>query len=94
MSLALADIFWRRWLREYMSTLQKRHNWNSTSRNLKKDDLVLIVEENAPRGRWLLGRIVRVYEANDGHVRSAAIKTGSSYLQDPCFLQENISLPA
>ena len=80
-----------------MSTLQKRHKWNSTIRDLKKDDLVLIVEENSPRGRWPLGRVVRVYEAKDGHVRSVEIKTGFGYLTRPitslCFLEENISLP-
>ena len=94
----LADIFWRRWLREYMSTLQKHHKWNSTSRDLKKDNLVLIVDENSPRSWWPLGRVVWVYEAKDGHVRSVEFKTGSGYLTRPitslCFLEENISLPA
>lgn len=48
----LADVFWGRWLREYLPTLQKRHKWFSDCRDLKEDNLVLIVDENIPRGQW------------------------------------------
>ena len=44
----LAAVFWRRWLREYLLTLQKRHKWFSFCRDLKEDDLVLIIDENIP----------------------------------------------
>ena len=46
-----ADVFWRRWLREYVLTLQKHHKWFSFCRDLKEDDLVVIVDENIPRGQ-------------------------------------------
>ena len=73
----------RRWLREYLLTLQKRHKWFSFCRDLKEDDLVLIVDENIPRGQWRSGRVVLVHKAKDGHVRSAVIKTRSSHLTRP-----------
>ena len=93
----LADVFWRRRLREYLPTLQKRHKWFSVCHDLKEDDLVLIVDENVPRGQWRLGRVVVVHKAKDCHVRSAVIKTRSGHLTRPisklCFL-ENFSLSA
>ena len=33
----LADVFWRRRLREYLLTLQKRHKWFSFCRDLKEE---------------------------------------------------------
>ena len=93
----LADVFWRRWLREYLPTLQKRQRWFYVCRDLKEDDLVLIVDENIPRGQWRLGRVVLVHKAKDGHVRSAVVKTRSGHLTRPisklCLL-ENFSLSA
>lgn len=93
----LADVFWRRWLREYLPTLQKRQRWFSVCRVLKEDDLFLIVDENIPRGQWRLGRVVVVHKAKDGHVRSAVIKTRSGHLTRPISklcLSENFSLSA
>ena len=90
----LANIFWKRWLAEYLSTLQKRHKWSSIRRHLREDDLVLIVEENSPRGQWPLGRVVEVYQAKDGYVRSAKIKTRTGFLTRPitklCFLENTV----
>ena len=93
----LHDVFWRRWLREYLPTLQIRHKWSSVCRDMKEGDLVLIVDENIPRRQWRLGRVVLVHRAKDGHVRSAVIKTRSGHLTRPisklCLL-ENFSLSA
>lgn len=48
----LADTFWRRWLRDYLPTLQVRQRWLSLRWNLKVGDLILVIDESAPRGRW------------------------------------------
>ena len=64
----LADVFCRRWLREYLPKLQKRYKGFSLCRDLKDDELVLIIDENIPRGQWRLGRVVVVHKAKDGHV--------------------------
>ena len=45
----LADVFWRRWLREYLPTLQQRQKWLKTDRNLQVDDVVVIVDYASPR---------------------------------------------
>ena len=45
-------LFWRRWLREYMPTLTERRKWRTRSQtDAQIGDLVLVVEDNLPRGR-------------------------------------------
>ncbi|XP_065068249.1 uncharacterized protein LOC135693649, partial [Rhopilema esculentum] len=34
----MTDIFWRRWTKEYLPTLQTRQKWHSIERNLKEND--------------------------------------------------------
>ncbi|CAB4022425.1 hypothetical protein AC249_AIPGENE7361, partial, partial [Paramuricea clavata] len=46
----LANMFWNRWLKEYLPLLTKRNKWTDEVRNLEKDDLVLVVEPNVSRG--------------------------------------------
>ena len=52
-----------------------RSHWQAEVRNLKVNDLVVLAEDNIPRGQWNLGRILEVYPSVDGRVRSVKIKT-------------------
>ena len=80
----LADVFWRRWLREYLPSLQQRQKWNAPMRNFAVGDIVLVVDEKSPRGSWPLGRIQEVYpNKSDGHVRRVKVKTMKSALERP-----------
>ena len=42
----LTKMFSRRFIREYLPTLQIRKIWNKVQRNLKQNDLVLVREDN------------------------------------------------
>ena len=80
----LADQFWLRWRREYIPLLQTRPGSLTRSRdNLAPGDIVLLVDETVPRGRWPLGRIEQVRKSRDGLVRSARVKTKNSLLDRP-----------
>lgn len=87
----LAHIFWRRWLKEYLPTLQVRQKWYRPKRNLRVGDLVLISDENTKRGRWPLGKVTDVNCGRDGLVRSAKLFTRGITLTRPvnklCFLE-------
>ena len=50
----LADVFWRRWTKEYLPPLLERKKWNTKKRNLEVGDVVLIGDEKFPRGTCLL----------------------------------------
>jgi len=88
----MADIFWKRWLKEYLPQLQERQKWQRTRRNFLPGDVVLIVDDSAPRNSWLMGRVVNIVPDKGGLVRSVHIKTKTNYLERPitklCLLQE------
>jgi hypothetical protein len=79
----IADQFWKRWLREYLPTLQFRRKWTEKKDNLKEGDVVLVMDEMTPRLEWPLGRVLRAHPGNDGLVRSVEIKTRSNVLVRP-----------
>ena len=75
--------FWKRWLKSYLPELQRRRKWLKLERNVRKGDLVLMSDQNTPRGSWPLGLVTDVKEGRDGLVRSATIKTKTSVLVRP-----------
>ena len=79
----ISDVFWKRWIKEYLPTLQRRSKWNQVRESLKQGDLVLVVDETVPRGQWPTGIIQSVKESNDGLVRSAVVKTAKGMKERP-----------
>lgn len=89
----LADIFWKRWVHEYLPIMQERQKWNKRRRNFAVGDVVSVVDPTAPRGSWILGRIAEVIHDHNGLVRTVKVKTQTSILERPitkiCLLLEN-----
>ena len=79
----LSNIFWSRWKKEYVHSLQQRIKWNRPKRNLEKGDLVLVVDDHSPRNYWTMARVIDTYPDSEGQVRSARITTGSTTLDRP-----------
>ena len=79
----LADVFWRRWVKEYLPELQHRQKWLQPQRNIKVGDVVMIVDEKAPRNTWPLAVVQEVHVGNQGLVRSVKVKTKSTQLVRP-----------
>lgn len=44
----LANHLWSRWIREYLPLLQQKRKWCRPRRNLKVDDLVIVVDQLQP----------------------------------------------
>ncbi|XP_024123270.2 uncharacterized protein LOC112143483 [Oryzias melastigma] len=88
----LSDIFWKRWTKEYLPLLQERQKWFVTRRNLKCGDVVLIVDDSAPRNSWLMGKVEKTVSDSNGLVRRVFVRTKSSVLERPvtklCLLLE------
>ena len=74
---------WRRWLKECVPALNSRPKWTSEIRDLKVDDVVLVIQPDSPRGRWPLGRVTEVYPGRDGHTRVAKIACGAKTVVRP-----------
>ena len=82
----LANIFWKRWIREYLPALQNRQKWQRPKRDLQVGDVVLVAQENVPRGQWPLGRVTKVNMDRDRFTRSCVIKTRTT-ISNLCFLE-------
>ena len=72
---ALVDIFWKRWISEYLSTLQKRIKWMALQRNIEVDDIVFLRENELHRNNWPLALVLRADPGKDGLVRKVELRT-------------------
>ena len=75
--------FWCRWLKEYLPLLQNRTKWQRPYRDHAVGDLVLVMDETLPRGRWPLGLVEEVVPSRDGRVRSVRVRTHGTSLLRP-----------
>ena len=90
----LVNNFWKRSITEYIPKLiaTGRSKWQKKESQIKKDDIALIVENNVPRGKWNLGRVLEGFPGKDGIVRNVRLKTENGELkrsiQKCCILLE------
>lgn len=79
----MANLFWHRWVREYLPLLQERQKWHEIKRNLQIGDVVLIVDSNSPRNSWPMGIIFETIPDCNGLVRQVKVKTATNILIRP-----------
>ena len=75
--------FWRRWLREYLPTLQGRQKWTTPTGNLRIGETVLVVDQDVSRGSWPLARVTKANPGSDGLVRVVDVKTAKGTYKRP-----------
>ena len=75
--------FWKRWYRDVFQNLVPTKRWHVARRNLRPDDIVVVKEDNALRGKWLIGRVVEVFPGSDGKVRNIKVKTPTGTYSRP-----------
>ena len=89
----MANLFSERWLKEYIPTLQQQGKRRRVLPNIKSDALVLLVNDNAPRGHGNLGRVLKTYPGPDGLVRTVKVKTKDAVyvrpIQQLCLLEND-----
>ena len=76
----LRQVFWTRWRKEYMLSLQVRNKWIRPSRNLQAGDVVLLKDDTFNRRcKWPLAKVVHsIPSKSDGLVRSVQLKMANS----------------
>ncbi|XP_055910779.1 uncharacterized protein LOC129945147 [Eupeodes corollae] len=75
--------FWEKWSKDYLIQLRKRPKWLEKSKNIQPNDVVILIDENQPPCRWLMGRIVKTYPGRDGLVRVASVITAKGEFKRP-----------
>lgn len=88
----LANIFWKRWVTEYLPTLARRTKWTKPTDPLKVDDIVIIVDKDLPRNSWPRARVIEVNKAKDGQVRSATVQTVKGIYTRPAVMLAKLDL--
>ena len=78
----LAEQFWSRWHKEYLSNIAIRQRWHETRRNLKIGDIVLERSDDLPRNEWKLGRVTETTVGRDGLVRKVKLCIGDRNLNE------------
>ncbi|KAK6186774.1 hypothetical protein SNE40_006050 [Patella caerulea] len=90
----LTDHVYKRWLKEFLPDLTIRHRWKINKSQPSINDLVLVVDDNQPRGKWEMGRILQLFPGDDGLVRSIKVQTTNGIYVRPsakiCILEENV----
>ena len=79
----LCDHVWHRWRREYLSALRETHNNNARSTVWPKLEEIVLIQDEGPRARWKLGRIIGLFPGGDGLTRVVQLKTSTGTMTRP-----------
>ncbi|XP_048481522.1 uncharacterized protein LOC125489539 [Plutella xylostella] len=82
-SQRLADMYWSRWVKEFLPELIPRRKWTDEVPPIKVGDLVVIVDGNAPRNMWLRGVVEAVLPGKDERVRVVDVRTRAGLVRRP-----------
>ena len=74
---AVTEMFWRRWVREYLPILTIRRKWNSKSRNFKVGNLVIVIMKNMPRSHWPVRRVLETHGSSNEAASGEMIRPAS-----------------
>lgn len=79
----LLDVFWQRFVCEYLPLLQERSKWHDLKDNFKSGDLVLMKDEATHRGQWPKAVVIESYPDKLGVVRRVKVRTTKNeYVRD------------
>uniref|UniRef100_A0A5S6QN70 DUF5641 domain-containing protein n=1 Tax=Trichuris muris TaxID=70415 RepID=A0A5S6QN70_TRIMR len=79
----LVNHFWKRWRTEYVITLSVRKKWCGVKPSPMVGDIVLVAEENVPRIRWAMARILQVLPGSDNLIRTVRLRTAKGDITRP-----------
>ena len=74
---------WQRWMKEYVLHIGSQHKWFFPAVNLKVGDVVMVIDLNAARREWKVGRIECMYPGRDNFVRVVDVRVGDKVLRRP-----------
>ncbi|XP_058449314.1 uncharacterized protein LOC131429280 [Malaya genurostris] len=80
MAQHIVSEFWKRWIKEYLPVITRRSKWFEETKELEKDDLVLVVN-GAKRNQWIRGRVIETVVGRDGRVRQALVRTANGTIR-------------
>ena len=82
----IANMYWNRWLKEYIPTLTPRSKWTRQTRNFRIGDLVIKKSKYIPWNHWPLGRVIETFVGSDDIICSVEVKIPLTPLTPSHFL--------
>ena len=79
----LKEQFWRRWQREYLTSLRGNQGPATPYNNKINIGDVVLIEDEGPHHKWKLGQVIRLHHGKDNLVRSAEVKTSKAHISRP-----------
>lgn len=70
----LTNGFWQRWNSDYLKSLIPLKKWLDQSDTVEEGNIVLIMEDKVPRGKWNKARVKATHPGRDGLVRSVSLR--------------------
>ncbi|CAG2239905.1 unnamed protein product [Mytilus edulis] len=87
--VVLSQEFWKKWREQYLSNLQQRRKWNTSSDDIKEGDIVLLKDRELNRTCWPMAIVERTFPSSDDHVRKVQIRVAKDrrcYVRPICEL--------
>lgn len=78
-----ANIFWRRFVSEFLPTLTGRSKWFIKAKPIQVGDVVIIVDQQNMRNVYPKGIVIATSLGKNGQVRSAKIQTQTGIYTRP-----------
>ena len=73
--------FWKRWRTKYLVELRESHRYQTQTRKgtsiVSVGDVVIVQDQDQPRGLWKLAIVKEVLTGSDGHIRGAVVRVHS-----------------
>lgn len=79
----IVNTWWKKWYRDVFPNLTPRRKWQTSQRDVKIGDFVLIKEPNPIRGTYTKGVIIETFPGRDGRVRNVRVKTSRGQYERP-----------
>ena len=72
----IANKFWSRWRKEFLTSLQARSKWSKSRRNVTVGDIVLLKTEFDDTNYWPMARVISCETDNNGMVQALKLRVG------------------
>ena len=81
--LKIIDSFWKCWSCNVFHSLVPRKQWQVERRNVRPNDIVVVADFNAVRGKWSIGRNLEAHQGPDDRVQNVKVKTSMKEYEQP-----------
>ena len=94
----ITDCFWKQWIKLVAPGLVTDEKWHAKTEDLKKGDVVLVLDSDSFKAQYRLAMVQEVYPGADGVVRKVKVmykhyRVGSDKVQYRGLIEESIFRP-